>query len=1176
MSAIGELRAYVRQLQARLRWGAVLRGAAIVTVAALLTTVLLTLIINRFAFSNASVWGARAVLIVTLALGAALGLAVPLLRLNRRWSARRAERAFPQFEQRLMTFTERDGATPDPFLELLAHDTLDVARAARARALVPDALLVALFGVGVASLGALTWLIYARPGYVGYGAAALWGQRPPALYELRVEPGNATVRRHADQLVTALPVGLRAAEARIYARYRGSASWERVTMQPRVRDAGFQFLFPTVADDLEYYVEVGPLSSRHFQLRVADVPTVKQIRVTYHYPSWTQRADVIEEHGGDLRAIEGTQAELQIRTDRPLPGGVLIMDDNRQIPLTAVSGNSYRATLAIDKDGAYHVAGREQVGREPTQLVRISEDYFIEAGEVKPPEVAIVRPRGDYRASPIEEVTVAATARDEFGLSNFALKYSVNGGPEKSVGLLRAPGMQQASGSTTLSLESLHLVPGDVVSFYVWAKDARAEARSDIGFIQAEPFEREFSQSQAGGGGGGGGMGAMQADISRREKEIIAATWQQASSKGSAHQAAEQAKFLADVQTTLRAQALSLAGRLQMRELTRPNELFNGFQQEMSAAAEAMGPAAQQLGAQGWNAAVPHEQKALQHLLRAEATFRQIEVAFGSAGGGGGTDNAGRDLASLFDLELDTQKNQYETGQSASPERKRAEEVDAALRKLDELARRQSELAGERSDSAQAAEQRWQQEMLRRNAEELQRQLEQLARSGQSGSQGSSSQGSSSDGSSQDAGVQSGAAGHEDESRGVQRALAQLRQAQEDMRRAMDRHDAADARRAAERLREAMTELGGTQQQQATRQLDALAREAGRLAEEARRQDDAMGGRGAGRNGLRSERELESMLDERQRLADDVARLTQDLRSAEAPTRARSKAAGSKLREALSDLDEADVETRLQRSADLLRRGYAPRGDTLVCVPGSRAGASGCSRERESDIQAALQHLTEQLGQARQAMSEGGQGSPEEALASVERFRSRLAALDPGDRGSRGDAGSRGEAGDARGGNAGGYRGDVGGYRGGPVGRGGYGEGFIDGGWNSGNNRELPQPVTPEALPPRDWERNYREGMNELGQLRRAVGDDAAARAQVDELIRAMQSLDPRRFPGNPAMVEELYARVHTAVDRLELSLRREPEDARPAEVRSEPSPAVPPDYQAAVAEYFRRLSKNP
>ena len=69
--------------------------------------------------------------------------------------------------------------------------------------------------------------------------------------------------------------------------------------------------------------------------------------------------------------------------------------------------------------------------------------------------------------------------------------------------------------------------------------------------------------------------------------------------------------------------------------------------------------------ARKWRDAIPNEQKALQHLLRAEATFRQIQVAFGSRGGGGGG-GAGRDLASLFDLELDTAKNQYETQQSAS------------------------------------------------------------------------------------------------------------------------------------------------------------------------------------------------------------------------------------------------------------------------------------------------------------------------------------------------------------------------------------------------------------------------------------------------------------------------------------------------------------------------------
>ena len=43
--------------------------------------------------------------------------------------------------------------------------------------------------------------------------------------------------------------------------------------------------------------------------------------------------------------------------------------------------------------------------------------------------------------------------------------------------------------------------------------------------------------------------------------------------------------------------------------------------------------------------ALPPEQKALLHLLRAEATRRQIQVAFGNRGGGGGGGGAGRDLA---------------------------------------------------------------------------------------------------------------------------------------------------------------------------------------------------------------------------------------------------------------------------------------------------------------------------------------------------------------------------------------------------------------------------------------------------------------------------------------------------------------------------------------------------
>ena len=55
----------------------------------------------------------------------------------------------------------------------------------------------------------------------------------------------------------------------------------------------------------------------------------------------------------------------------------------------------------------------------------------------------------------------------------------------------------------------------------------------------------------------------------------------------------------------------------------------------MQTAAAAMAPSADKLKAMQWKDAIPLEQKALQALLHAEATFRQIEVAFGQQGGGG-------------------------------------------------------------------------------------------------------------------------------------------------------------------------------------------------------------------------------------------------------------------------------------------------------------------------------------------------------------------------------------------------------------------------------------------------------------------------------------------------------------------------------------------------------------
>src|SRR5690606_2103842 len=201
------------------------------------------------------------------------------------------------------------------------------------------------------------------------------------------------------------------------------------------------------------------------------------------------------------------------------------------------------------------------------------------------------------------------------------------------------------------------LEPGDVISYYAVAEDRGREVQTDLFFIEVQPFDRSFSQSTQGGGGGGGG-GQQQDEISRRQKEILVATWnlikerqEGSSSFLDEQQLHDNARMLADLQRTLAEQARTLANRTRARQLTSQDETIRQFVESLELAAESMDPAAERLEEVELQDAVAPEQAALQHLLRAEALFTDIQVSFQRNGGGSGG-LAGRDLSELFELEM--------------------------------------------------------------------------------------------------------------------------------------------------------------------------------------------------------------------------------------------------------------------------------------------------------------------------------------------------------------------------------------------------------------------------------------------------------------------------------------------------------------------------------------------
>jgi hypothetical protein len=1173
MTALDQLNAYLQRLELRMRLLAASRGAAIIACSAVLLTAVLAWLCNRFAFAAEVVLPVRILLYLAVTAVIVFGLVMPLLRLNRRWIARRAEQQMAGFEQRLLTITERSDPA-NPFTELLAEDALEIAQKHDASELAPSTTLWGLVGSAAVALGILVWLIFAAPGYWGYGASLLWAGTPRSngpLYDIVVHPGNRTVRRKSDQMVTADLVGFSADKVTLYARYKNGVQWEQASMQPQREGNGYEFLFAGLSDPVDYYISTGRMKSKTYKIDVKDMASVKRLRVTVHYPAYLDLKDQVTDPGGDVRALQGSRAEISVLTDRPLDHGVLMMEDGRKLKLDHSNGNWLTAQLDVTKDGSYHVAALDD-----GDAIRLSDDYFIEARKDSAPNVKIVNPTHDPHVSPIEELPVSVQSSDDFGLKNVELHYSVNGGPEKTITLSKSKGEKQAESKTTLSFEDFKMVPGDLVSFYATTSDAKSTSRTDLLFAQAEPFDLRFQQSQQ-SGGGGGGMGNDNNDISQRQKEIIAATWNELKNGASEKSAAaEEAKFLSEVEGKLGAQAKTLADRMRSRELSGSNAEFDEFSKQMDRASAEMGTAVGQLKGGAWHDSLPPEQRALQALTRAESLFKDIQIAYGRMNGssmGGGAGSAGRDLERMFDLELDPEKNQYETGESASSQSQQQKNLQDALERLKELARRQQDLAQQRQPQ-QSSQDRWEQEMLRREAEQLQRQMEQLSQnqrqgqngqqsSSQNGSQGSSSSSSRSRNSSQgaqsaqSAGSASGSSGTQAGSQQLQTATNALQRAQEEMRSAVSQHDSSAQQRAAADLQAAAQQLREMQRQQAGNSISDLAAQAqdmlqhqkdfsNRLRQAASAQNsegnasDNASERRYGYGGGRwnrdpydptrrslpggSNRQIDRLADEKQQMSQQLEQLQRQVQRQAQNLAGGQPQVSSKLRDAVSGIQQQDLASHMKKNADWIRQGYA--AETWVNEQGATMALDQFNRQMQE-----AQQLAQNAGPGKGGAQPGD--DTQRALQQVEDLRRQL-SQQAAQRGSQG-----------------------------------------------GQANQTGQPGSQSGQPSNDAARNggampggnpaIAEAMQNMASLRQQLGP-RSGRAYYDSeyayrFLQDLQGADPSE------LAARLNREVLPTLQRLEVDLKRQgkmpPDAGRVA--APEPTPA---NYADSVAEYFKKLSQ--
>jgi hypothetical protein len=276
---------YLDQFRLRLKKLALARGVALMSVAALVITLIAVATAIRNGFPDDIVITSRLILAAILGVIVYRFVILPRRHIDNNGAADIEQRT-EAFGGRVETYVEMDDER-NPMRELIAG-----------------------------------------PGNYAYGVRHLWfgwafpGLLPPQSIE--VVPGDDGIRLGGSVNVRATMQGFDPARAWVHASFN-DGEWQQVEMSDA--DELFEFTFFSVRQPLEYYVSAANVRSPTFKVHVVDLPVVENLAMTYNFPDWTGRDPETHDPGGDVRAIADTVVELHVRSDRAMTPGELIVDD---------------------------------------------------------------------------------------------------------------------------------------------------------------------------------------------------------------------------------------------------------------------------------------------------------------------------------------------------------------------------------------------------------------------------------------------------------------------------------------------------------------------------------------------------------------------------------------------------------------------------------------------------------------------------------------------------------------------------------------------------------------------------------------------------------------------------------------------------------------------------------
>lgn len=184
---------------------------------------------------------------------------------------------------------------------------------------------------------------------------------PQSVRFLEVQPGNTQVLQGERIEISVEPVG-RSTEP-VYLFFSTDdkqAIRQAIPMRLPEGKARYEVSFPPgkqgFVSGVDYWIAQGDSRSESYRIEVRPVASLEVASLTYRYPAYTGMPEETVENIGDIKAVEGTEVRVVLRSTVPLKQADLIFDNRseKSLPMKVFGEDerSAQATFQLQRNGS--------------------------------------------------------------------------------------------------------------------------------------------------------------------------------------------------------------------------------------------------------------------------------------------------------------------------------------------------------------------------------------------------------------------------------------------------------------------------------------------------------------------------------------------------------------------------------------------------------------------------------------------------------------------------------------------------------------------------------------------------------------------------------------------------------------------------------------------------------